>query len=568
MTVLEQVKQKIADVLTVDASSFSYPPQAELGDLSMPCFVLAKKKQRNPVLVAKDLEEEFKNMPELLGIVSEVRAAGAYLNFFIDPEYLAKNLLHEIKTKKEKFGHNNFGAKKSIMIEFSNGNTHKEYHVGHLRNICYGEAVVRLLDASAYKVIPVSYINDFGIHVAKVLWFWDDYLRRIGDSAKGLDKGYLLGKCYSAASQKIADYDKAKEEVAEVMKAIESRTGKAYKLWQTTRKWSIDYFAKIYKDLGVEFKDTFYESDFIAQGLVIVADLLKKGILEKSQGAIIANFEKYNLGILPIIRSDGTALYPVADLALAIGKFKKYKLDESVYVTDLRQSLYFKQLFKILELMGRHEKMSHLVYDFVTLPSGMMASRTGNVITYHELKQEALEKSQAEIIKRHNDWSKKKIAELANKIALGAIKFEMLKVSAEKIITFDVNEALRLNGYTSVYLQYACVRINSLIKKANLKRIVLPRKLSALIVPKEKELLMKIAKYPAFVLSAATERDPSNLVKYLFELAQLFNDYYQTINILQAETDVKNWRLSLLDATRQTLKNGLELLGLEVVSEM
>ncbi|MCX6798390.1 MAG: arginine--tRNA ligase, partial [Candidatus Falkowbacteria bacterium] len=278
MTILEKAKEVVAATLEVAINDFSYPPQTELGDLSLACFIMAKKSKRNPVLVAKDLEEQYKNSPQLKGVVKEITAAGAYLNFFLEPEYLAKNLLKEIKTGKDKFGQNNSGAKQSIMIEYSNGNTHKEYHVGHLRNICYGEAVARLLSANGYKVIPVSYINDFGIHVAKTLWFWDDYLRRIGEAAKGLDKGYLLGKCYSAASQKIAEYDKAKVEVAEVMKALEGRTGKMYKLWQTTRKWSVDYFARVYKDLGVNFKDIFYESEFIDQGLKIVADLLKKGI--------------------------------------------------------------------------------------------------------------------------------------------------------------------------------------------------------------------------------------------------------------------------------------------------
>lgn len=568
MTILDQAKQSLAAILGVSARDFSYPPQSELGDLSLACFVLAKTLKKNPVIVAKDLEEQYKDKPEVLKIVKKIAATGSYLNFFLKDEYLGSNLLKEIKGAPLKFGRNNSGAKQTIMIEYSNGNTHKEYHVGHLRNICYGEAVTRLLAANGYKVIPVSYINDFGIHVAKTLWFWDAFLAKIGASAKGLDKGYLLGKCYSAAAQKIAEYDKAKAEVSEVMKAIESRNGKIYKLWQTTRKWSLDYFARIYKELGVSFKDTFYESDFIDEGLKIVADLLAKGILVKSQGAIIADLEKYGLGVLPIIRSDGTALYPAADLALARAKFKKYKLDESIYVVDLRQELYFKQLFKLLELLGYKEKISHLAYDFVTLPGGMMASRTGNVITYQELKQEAIERAKEEISKRHSDWPLKKINTLAFKIALSTIKFEMLKVSAEKIITFDINSALRLNGYTSAYLQYAGVRIRSLLKKAGVKKIILPKNLNTLIIPKEKDLLLKLAKYPEVVAAAALDRDPSSLAKYLFELAQLFNDYYQEINILRAESKEKNWRLSLCAAIGQTLDNGLELLGLDTLEEM
>jgi len=568
MSILTQIKQELATALDQEVQSFSYPPQAELGDLSLACFSLAKKLSRNPVVVAKDLEEQYQARPELKVYIQEIRADGAYVNFFIRPDYLAARLLGEIKIAKPKFGFQPFRAKDSAMIEYSNGNTHKEYHVGHLRNICYGDAVARLLKSAGHKVWSVSYINDFGIHTAKTLWFWKDYLRRIGDSAKGLDKGYLLGKCYSAAAQKIEEYDKAKAEVAEVMKAIESRQGKIYKLWQTTRKWSLDYFAKIYKELGINFQATFYESELIDRGLEIVSDLINRGILVRSQGAIVADLEKYNLGVLPIIRSDGTALYPVADLALALTKSRKYKPLESIYVVDLRQGLYFKQLFKILELMGDKSKKSHLDYDYVTLPGGMMASRTGNVVTYQELKQEALAKNQAEIKGRHPDWPAKKIETLALKLALATIKFELLKVSADKVITFDINEALRLNGYTAVYLEYSYVRIQSLLRKAGAKKSALPRTLADLILPKERVLLVFLAKYPEILAAAAAKRDPSEIARYLFELAQLFNDYYQAVNILQAEAASRAWRLNLATTVGQVLASGLELLGIETVNEM
>ncbi|MFA5163632.1 MAG: arginine--tRNA ligase [Patescibacteria group bacterium] len=568
MTVLEQIRKMIAKVLDREAGDFIYPPQADLGDLSLPCFILAKELERNPVLVAKDLADQYSQHPELKQVIKEIRAEGAYLNFYLKEEYLAASLIKDISRQGAKFGQSHIGGKQTVMIEYSNGNTHKEYHVGHLRNICYGESASRLLSSSGYRVVPVSYINDFGIHVAKTLWFWEDYLRRIGDSAKGLDKGYLLGKCYSAASQKISEYEKAKSEVAEVMKVIEGRQGKMYKLWQTSRRWSLVYFAKIYKELGIVFQETFYESEVIGQGLKIVESLLAKGILVKSQGAIVADLQAYDLGVLPIIRSDGTALYPVADLALALIKAKKYKLAESIYVVDLRQSLYFKQLFKILELMGDKNKRSHLVYDFVTLPGGMMASRTGNVITYQELKQEAWEKNKMEIKSRHSDWNQKKIDQLALKLALGTIKFEMLKVSADKIITFDINEALRLNGYTAVYLQYSLVRIKSLIRKSGRKRLTCPADLEGLILEKEKNLLMTMAKYPEIREIAAAKRDPSEIAHYLFSLAQMVNDYYQSVNVLQAESREKTWRLSLLQALGQILSNGLELLGIETLEEM
>src|SRR3989338_669396 len=351
------------------------------------------------------------------------------------------------------------------------------------------------------------------------------------------------------------------------MKQIESRSGAYYKLWRKTRRWSIDGLAKIYKELDVKFTHIFYESEVIEKGLDLAAKLYKKEILTKSQGAIIADLQKYNLGVLVFIRSDGTALYPVADLALAEEKFKKYKIDKSVYVVDVRKSLYFKQLFKVLELLGFKQEMKHLAYEFVKLPEGMMASRTGKVITYEELRSQALAKAVSETKLRHKNWPKNKLNEVAEKIVVGALKFEMIKVSADKIITFDIDQALRFDGYTAAYLQYTYARINSINKKAGKKesRTV---NYNNLAEAKEAALAIKLAKYPEAVAAAGKNYDPAELAKYLFELAQEFNDYYHSVPVLKAEAEIRQARLVLIMAVKQTLANCLELLGIETAEEM
>ncbi|MEI7620783.1 MAG: arginine--tRNA ligase, partial [Candidatus Falkowbacteria bacterium] len=351
-----------------------------------------------------------------------------------------------------------------------------------------------------------------------------------------------------------------------IMKKIESREGQTYKLWQTTRLWSIDYLKEVYKDLDIKFKETFYESEVIADGLKIVDQLFKKGILVKSDGAIIANLEKYNLGVLPIIRTDGTALYPVADLSLAVKKFKENKIDESIYIVDVRQGLYFKQLFKILELMGYKQKITHLAYDFVTLPSGMMSSRSGNVITYRELLDEAINHTISETKAKRADWSDKKIRQIATEIALSTIKFEMLKVSSQKTITFDIKEALKFEGYTATYLQYTHARIMSIAKKGGNQKNKIDY--SLLQEPTEKALIMKMAKYPEIVMRGAENYDPSEITKYLFELCQAFNDYYHNVQIIKSEDAVKAARLELTKAVGQIIKNGLELLGIKAINEI
>jgi len=565
MTFLDKLKHDISSELNLNEDLFIYPQESHLGDLSFPCFILAKEKKVNPLELALSLAQRAQDNESFKKIFSKIEAAGPYLNFFIKNSYLAPLVLADIKKEKENYGFAKKAEDKKIMIEYSNGNTHKEYHVGHLRNISYGEAVKNLLITQGNKVIPVSYINDFGIHVAKTIWNWR--LNPVYEERPEA-KGFLLGKCYSEASKKLNDNPEFKEGVAEVMKNIEKRSGDDYELWQKTRAWSISYFDNIYSELGIKFAEIFYESEVIAKGLKIVDYLLEQGILEKSQGAIIADLNAYDLGVLPIIRSDGTALYPVADLALASEKFKKYDLDSSIYVVDVRQGQYFKQLFKVLELAGYKQPLIHLSYDFITLPEGMMASRTGNVITYEDLKNKLVEKLLRETTRRHENWTVSRQEKVANSLALSTIKFEMLKVGAEKTITFNIEEASRSEGFTACYVLYGYARLRSIIRKSGFSFSLSDPNLSLLEDPREKEILLKLAKYSEVLKTASDKYNPGDLIKYLFELVQMFNDYYHNCNILKADKNLRLARLSLLKHLSQVLINGFKVIGIEPLEEM
>lgn len=560
MVYLDNIKKQLGQALNCDPKSFVYPPKLDMGDLSLPMFELSKSLGISPIEAAKKMVDNFAGSE----LVKEVRAVGPYLNFYLEPVSFISHSLEEVIRLNSGFGNNDSGAKEGVMIEYSNGNTHKECHIGHLRNISYGDAIYKILAANGYNAIPVSYINDFGIHTAKTIWNWQN---DNSYSKSKAPKGYLLGKCYSEAAAKIGDDPKAKEEVSLIMKEIESRSGAGYSLWQESRQWSIDYFNDVYQDLGIKFQETFYESDFIDDGLKIKDELVSSGILKLSEGAIIADLEPYNLGVLPIVRSDGTALYPVADLALASAKFKKYKLKESIYIVDVRQSLYFSQLFKVIELLGYKEKMTHLSYEFLTTKNGMMASRTGNVVTYKDLLDEALTKTSSEIKKRHEDWDEIKVSLVSRGLSISAMKFEMIKVSSDKVITFDMNDALKFEGFTAAYLQYTGARICSLLNKGkDFEKVSYDP--NNLIESKEFRLAFKLEQYGEIVFKAGLDRDPSIVARYLFELSQDFNDYYHEINIIKAEEEIRTSRLFLVTAIKQVLENGFNLLGLTFLTEM
>ncbi len=567
-------------------TSLVYPPSPGFGDLSLPCFELAKKLNKTATETAEWLVSEI----EVDNVVVATKAIGPYLNFTFNKSYLAKSVIEQIQQEGDEYGRNKIGKDERVMIEYSNVNTHKEYHVGHLRNICYGDAVNRILSVNGFVTIPVSYVNDFGIHVAKTLWCYQEFYKssfatpsiKIMEVKKATeDKGQFLGKVYTRACQELEKNPTVKELVTFLMKKIESRKGAEYKLWQRTRKWNINQFDRIYKELNVKFDYIFYESEFIDKGRKIVENLYAEHFLTKSQGAIIVNLEKYDLGVLLFLRSDGSALYPVADLPLAMEKFKKYKLDKSIYVVDVRQSLYFKQLFKVLELLFTKDtkcpigqlvsempEMVHLGYEFVKLPSGMMSSRTGQVITYEDLREQAMEKAIYETKKRHKNWSAKKVKQVASKIVNGAIKFEMIKVGAGQVIAFDINQALRFDGFTAAYLQYSYARINSISKKSEVRSKKSEVDFKYLTERKEHELVMKLAKYPSVVEQAGVNYDPSEVAKYLFDLAQLFNDYYHSVPVLKSKKQMRDVRLALISAVSRVIANGLGLLGIEVVEEM
>lgn len=563
MNFLASLRQSVAKSINiyleaeyVNPADFVYPPDSKKGDLTLPLFALSAKLEKNPVELAKELALNIESK------FFSLSATGPYLNFVFN-SLSAERILLGIEQDGNNYGFLTFGAGHEVMIEYSNINSHKEYHLGHLRNIAYGDAMAKIYAASGYKVWPVSYVNDFGIHVAKTIWAWRRFKDDLpqGDS----DKGFVLGQAYVKAVNALKDNQAGEKEVSAIMQSIETMQGNDFKDWQETRAWSLDYFAKIYAELNIHFKEYYFESEYIAAGKKLVAELLEKGIFKKSEGAVIADLEQYDLGVLVVLRSDGTATYPVADLALAQEKFKRHNLFKSLYVVDKRQSLYFRQLFKILELMGYEAEMTHLPYEFVKLPNGMMSSRSGNTITYRDLYIQIFDKIKSEILSRHADWEETKIVDTANNVSVGILKFEMLKVGADKIITFDINEAMLTSGYTSVYLQYAGARLQSILRKADNSNSA---DISLLSHAKESFLISILSRYPEIVEKAQIENDPSVVAKYLFELAQLFNDYYHEINILNAEESIKLARLKLLEGIKQVLSNGLNLLGIAFLEEI
>ena len=523
------------------------PPQVEMGDYAFPCFRLAKELKKSPVQIAQELA---KNIQE--EYIKEIRVQGPYINFFIKEASYAQTILENTPTHKEK--------NEKVMVEFSQPNTHKQFHIGHLRNATLGEALCRTLEYTGYEVIRATYPGDHGAHVAKSLWYLKNYVDKIPEE----NKGVFLGKIYVEATNKIKENPDLKEEVSKIHQALDAGDTELIELWKQTKEWSLDEFKAVYNELDIHFDVWYYESEEDKEANRIVDELLEANIAEHSQGAVIVDLEEQDLGVAVIRKSDGTTLYLTKDLSLGQKKFREYKLDKSIYLIDSRQKLHMQQAFAILQQMGFEKEMYHLPYEMVSLPGGAMSSREGNVILYEEFKQQVLEQVSKEVADRHEDWSKTKQEEVASAIMKAALKFGMLKVDNNTEIIFDQEQWLSLEGETGPYIQYTYARIQSIKKKISGGKA----DLSLLDTEEDKQLLRLLAKEQEVQEEAARNYKPHLIARYLLQLTKTLNAYYHKHHILSAQENLQQARMKLFEQVSETMRRNAHILAIPLLDEM
>jgi len=542
-------------------STIEKPPTMKMGDLACSvAFQIGTLKKKNPRRVAEALIEKVKKP----AMFKKVALAGAYVNFFLDRGKFAKRIITD--AQKEKYGEGEEKEDK-IMVEFSQVNTHKVFHIGHIRGTILGEDLSRILEKAGYEVVRANYQGDVGSHVAK--WLWNYMKFHKGEEPHG-NKGMWLANMYAEACTRLIENPDYEAEVSETLQKLEGEEDEELnEIWKKTRQWSLDEYEKIYKELDVRFDRYFFESEMEKRGKEIVEELRKKKLAKRSKGAVVIDLKKYDLDIFLLLKSDGTSLYSTKDLALAEKKFKEYKIDRSIHVIGSEQRLYFQQLFKMFEVIGfkKANKCYHLAYNLVNLRGGKMSSREGTAILYSDVRKKILQKALEEVLIRNPEIYPLKQREIAEQIAIGAMKYDMLKVNSNKTIFFDWEQALEFEGETAPYIQYAGVRAKRILEKAkkmpskvdykNLKEIA------------EHDLIKQIAFFSGVVASAAEEYKPSLIANYCYRLADRFSVFYNQCQVLDAkEKEVKEARLALVAAFYNTLELGLELLGIEIPERM
>ncbi len=507
---------------------------------------------------------------------SKIEAVNGYLNLYFSPSDYSRRVIDEVLSSGPDYGKGQPLGKK-IMFEFSQPNTHKAFHVGHLRSAFLGDVLSRISEAAGYEVVRANYPGDIGLHVIKWLW---NYLKYHKGEKPEKDITRWMGEMYAEANKRLEENPDLETEVRAIYSRWDQKDPEIVECWKETREWSLIGFKEMYEKLDIKFDRYYFNSMFEEPGKEMVADLIERGIAEderSSGGAVIVKLdEKLGLKeekfrVIVVQRSDGTALYATEDLALARQKFLDYPdLEKAYYVVDVRQSLHFTQVFKTLEIAGYEwaTRCQHVSYELVNLPGNVvMASREGTVVLLEDLLREATARALEVVREKNPDLSEENKLKVAEAVGLGAVKYPMVSRDSGKIVTFDWETALDFNGQAAPYIQYAYVRANSIFKKYNapLPESVLP---GDQLSTSEIALIDLIARMPGEIQKAAKELKPLTVSNLAYELAKAFNEFYVQCPVLIAEEPLKSSRIRLVAAAKQAIANSLALLGITAPQAM
>ena len=553
----------------------SIPFSGEWG-MAAPFFPLAAADANKTGPVPQHAQYLAEQLKETIGVpegFTRSEAVRGYLNLYFDTALYAASVVDQINTRGKQFG-NASSTGETVMVEYSNPNTHKPLHVGHLRNVILGGSVCNILEASGKKVIRVNYIGDIGLHVIKWMCNYEMYH---ANEQPGEDKMRWMADLYSEADRRFHEQEGFEELVRAYFARWDAGDDHIHNLWLQTKQWSMEGFDQVYDLIGEHFDRIYFESDVEESGKVLVDQLIESGLATdgRPENPVIVDLDaklgtKEEFRVAVILRSDGTSLYATKELPLAIMKFEEYDLDQSVYVIDVRQSLHMKQMRKLLELMGYEwaKRIHHLAYEIVNLPGNViMSSRDGTVVLLDDLVREATQRALDVVKEKNPELDPDVMADVALKVALGAIKYPMISRDNTKIVTFDWESALDFNGQSAPYIQYANVRANSILRRAS-DPVGQAARFSYQLEPSEVNLIELLSKLPDEITKSAIEFKPSSLAAYAYELAKAFNDFYNQCQVLKAEGDIRTSRLMLVKAARICLERTLNLLGIQAPQMM
>lgn len=564
----EKIAEAIAKVTNLDekelATYIEIPPNSDLGDYAFPCFKLAKALRKAPPAIATEIKSNIEIDKK---IIEKIEIIGGYLNIYINKETLAQNVLSEIAEKKENYGSSNIGQGKNVVIDYSAPNIAKPFHIGHLRSTVIGGALYKIYNFLGYNSVGINYLGDWGLQFGKVMAGYDMWKDEY-DFSKSEIQAIL--KIYVRFCQEEKEKPELTEKAREYFKRLEDGAEKEVETWKWIRKISLENYQKTYNLLNSKFDSYNGESYYNDKMEPVVEELRNKGLLKESEGAQVVDLSEYDMPPCIIITSAGTTIYATRDLASLKDRINKYNFDKAIYVVGNEQRLHFKQVFKVLELMGYPEyaaRCEHVPFGLVVDKTGeKIGSRKGNSVFLEDILREAIQKVEKIIDEKNPNLENKE--EVARKVGVGAIIFNDLSNSRIKDEIFDWDMLLNFQGETGPYIQYIYVRTRSLLEKAgyvpNLENINCGK-----LQEKETiETLKLLYDFSETVQVAAEKNEPSIIARYLINVAQSFSAFYNEHKIITEDKALQDARLALTYAVGTVLETGVKLLGMEMPEKM
>ena len=568
------------------------------GNLTLVMFPLLKTSHKSPEATAQEVGEYLKAN---CTAIADFNVVKGFLNLVIAPAAWI-GLLNDINANA-KFGEQQVTADSPLaMVEYSSPNTNKPLHLGHVRNNLLGWSLAKIMEANGYKVVKTNIVNDRGIHICKSMLAWQKWGNGITPEQAGKKGDHLIGDFYvlfdkhyraevaeltakfkeeglndEEAKAKAEQESPLMKEAHEMLVKWEANNTEVRALWEKMNNWVYAGFDETYKALGVGFDKIYYESNTYLEGKKKVEEGLAKGLfIRKADNSVWADLTNEGLDQKLLLRSDGTSVYMTQDIGTAEMRFKDYPIDKMIYVVGNEQNYHFQVLSILLDRLGFKwgKDLVHFSYGMVELPNGKMKSREGTVVDADDLVASMIQNARAlseDKMNKLDDITEEEKNEIARIVGLGALKYFILKVDARKNMLFNPEESIDFNGNTGPFIQYTYARIRSILRKAAAQGITIPKTVAANAPLNEKEiaLIQKMNDFGAVVAQAGIDYSPSGIANYCYELTKEFNQFYHDYSILNADTDdEKTTRLVLAQNVAKVIKNGMELLGIEVPERM
>ncbi len=562
-------KKEIAELVAAQAEGASVPELMEMmeipkysdmGDFSLPCFKMAKQLRKAPKVIAEELAAKLQDHPML----EKVDALNGYLNFYLSKKLFAQTVIEEVVSMQDTFGNSTLGNGRNVIVEFSSPNIAKPFHMGHIRTTVIGNALYRIYKALGYNTTGINHLGDYGTQFGKLIVaykLWGDRATIEADPIQELLKIYV--KFHEEAETNPA----LDEEARGWFTKLENNDPEAYELWEWIRNVSLKEFNRVYDLLDVKFDSLAGESFYSDKMPAVLQEMRDKKVMTNSQGAEIVDLEPYGLPPALITKQDGSTLYITRDLAASIYRKEHYQFEKNIYVVGAAQKLHFQQWKKILSLMGHQweEDCVHVEFGMVSLEEGSLSTRKGRVVFLEEVLGKAIEKTR-EIIEVKSPHLDNK-DEIAKQVGVGAVIFQELSNNRIKDYTFSWERTLSFEGESGPYVQYTHARACSVLRKATVDYTTAVD-YSLLDSKEAMDLIRIMSQLPQVVQDAARKYEPALITRLITDLAQAFNRFYHDHSILVEDQAVSKARLALVNAVRQTLKNGLYLITMAAPEKM